>query len=69
MNSFMKLAHKQKGGSKAPLGSGERFAALQNKLAHEPGVRNPAAVAASAGIKKYGASKMSQLSRMGRGRR
>ena len=31
----------------APPGAGGRFAAMQKKLASKPGIRNPAAVAAS----------------------
>jgi hypothetical protein len=48
------------------LGSGGRFAALSAKLSHEPGVTNPAALAASIGRKKYGAKKMAKLSAGGR---
>lgn len=48
--------------SKMPLGTGARFAALKSKLSSEPGVRNPGAVAASIGRKKYGASVMGKLS-------
>lgn len=50
----------------AKLGSGARFASLRNKLAHRPGVSNPAALAASIGRKKYGFAKFSQLSAKGR---
>jgi hypothetical protein len=39
--------------SKAPLGQGGRFAALKQKLAKQ-GVKDPAALAASIGRKKYG---------------
>lgn len=52
--------------AKAKLGSGARFAALKSKLAREPGVNNPAAVAAAIGRKKYGAAKMAKLSAAGR---
>jgi hypothetical protein len=52
--------------SKAPLGEGGRFAALKNKLAKEPGVTNPGAVAAAIGRKKYGAKKMASMSVKGR---
>lgn len=45
--------------SKAKLGLGGRFAALKAKIAKEPGVTNPGAVAAAIGRKKYGAKKMS----------
>lgn len=52
--------------SKAKLGSGTRFKNLKNKLAHEPGVKDPGAVAASIGRKKYGNKKMAQLSNKGK---
>lgn len=39
-------------------GGGGRFRALETKLEAEPGVRNPAALAASIGRKKYGSKKM-----------
>jgi len=52
--------------SKAPLGSGGRFAALKDKLASQPGVTNPGALAASIGRKKYGKKKMASLSSQGR---
>lgn len=52
--------------SKAPLGQGGRFAALKNKLAKQPGITNPGALAASIGRKKYGASKMASMSAKGR---
>lgn len=51
-----------------PLGSGQRFASLENKLSQEKGVRNPAALAASIGRKKYGATRMGMLSAAGRKR-
>lgn len=50
----------------APLGQGGRFAALKNKLATEPGVKNPGALAASIGRKKYGKKKFQKLSAGGR---
>jgi len=49
----------------APLGEGGRFAAVKAAAARS-GARNPAAVAASAGRKKYGSKKMAQLSAAGR---
>jgi len=52
---------------KAKLGSGKRFAALKKKVAKK-GVRNPAALAASIGRKKYGAKKMAKLAAAGRKR-
>ena len=51
---------------KPPLGSGARFAALKAKLASEPGVKDPAALAAAIGRKKYGARKMIVLAKRGR---
>jgi hypothetical protein len=50
----------------APLGSGGRFAAMEKALQGK--VDNPAAVAASAGRKKWGAKKMAQWSAAGRKR-
>jgi len=47
------------------LGSGQRFAALENSLSHR-GVRDPAALAASIGRKKYGAKRFAQLGSHGR---
>lgn len=49
------------------LGGGGRFAALKSKLSRK-GIRNPAALAASIGRKKYGASKMAKMSAAGRKR-
>lgn len=50
------------------LGGGGRFVALKNKLAKK-GIRNPAALAASIGRKKYGKKKMVQMAVAGRKRR
>ena len=52
--------------SKGKLGSGQRFASLKSKLAKEPGIKNPAAVAASIGRKKYGAKKFASLAAKGK---
>ncbi len=49
----------------AKLGEGGRFAALQKTLASR-GAKNPGALAAYIGRKKYGASKMASLSAKGR---
>jgi len=54
-----------KGPSRAPLGSGARFKAVE-KAAAASGARNPAAVAAAAGIKKYGVAKMSKMAQAGK---
>lgn len=50
------------------LGSGGRFAALEEKVSSEPGVRNPGALVASFGRKKYGAKKMGAMAAAGRKR-
>lgn len=54
--------------AKAKLGSGARFKALKKSIAKRGGVRNPAAVAAAIGRKKYGAAKMAKMSAAGRKR-
>jgi hypothetical protein len=46
----------------AKLGSGERFKNLSKSISKEKGVKDPDAVAASIGRKKYGAKKMGQMS-------
>lgn len=51
----------------APLGQGGRFAAVE-AAAKRSGARDPAAVAAMAGRRKYGAAKMAKLAKAGRGR-
>lgn len=56
-------------GKSMKVGGGGRFQKLKDKLAHEPGVRNPGAVAAAIGRKKYGAKKMASMSAKGRHRR
>jgi len=50
---------------KPPLGSGQRFKQLSNKL-EKRGAKDPDALAAYIGRKKYGAPKMAQLSAKGR---
>lgn len=50
---------------KAKLGTGRRFASLKRKLAGK-GIRNPAALAASIGRKKFGTRKFAKLSARGR---
>lgn len=50
---------------KAKLGSGARFAAVE-KSAAASGARNPAAVAAAVGRKKYGNAKFNRLAQAGR---
>src|SRR5437870_1979459 len=46
------------------LGTGKRFAAVEASAA-KSGARNPAAVAAAAGRKKFGAKKMAALAKTG----
>lgn len=53
---------------KPKLGSGKRFATIEAK-AKKSGARDPAAVAASAGIQAHGVERMEQLSRAARKRR
>ena len=50
-------------------GGGGRFSALEHALSSRPGVRDPGALAASIGKKKYGAAKMAKWSSAGRKRR
>lgn len=50
---------------KAKLGSGARFAAIEKKAA-KSGASNPAAVAASIGIAKYGKAKMTKMAVAGK---
>jgi hypothetical protein len=53
--------------AKAKLGSGKRFAAVEADAA-KSGARDPAAVAAAIGRKKYGAKKFAKLGAAGRHR-
>jgi hypothetical protein len=53
---------------KAKLGSGKRFAAIEKKAAAS-GAENPAAVAAAAGMKKYGKEKMEKMAQAGKKRK
>ena len=58
----------KRGSKKMPkLGTGKRFAALAASAA-KGSARNPAAVAAVAGRKKFGAKKMAALAATGRRR-
>lgn len=49
------------------LGTGKRFAAI-TASARKSGAKNPAAVAAAAGRKKFGAAKMAKMAATGRRR-
>jgi hypothetical protein len=51
----------------AKLGSGARFAAVERSAAAS-GARDPAAVAAAVGRKKYGKKRMQQMASAGRKR-
>lgn len=50
----------------AKLGSGARFATLTKKIASKGGVRNPRAVAAAIGRKKFGKKRFQKLAKAGR---
>lgn len=52
--------------AKAKLGSGARFKALASKLSKSKKIKNPNAVAAAIGRKKYGTYKMAKLAGAGR---
>jgi len=49
-------------------GGGGRFAAMEHKLAHRPGVTNPGALAAYIGRRKYGAKRMASMAEHGKER-
>ena len=53
---------------KAKLGSGKRFKALTKRL-KKKGAKNPKALAAYIGRKKYGKAKMAKMSAAGRRRK
>lgn len=52
--------------AKPKLGTGKRFAKLEESIASKGDVDNPAAVAAAIGRKKYGAKKMAKMAAKGR---
>ncbi len=52
--------------AKAPVGQGGRFAALKAKLGRK-GIRNPGALAAKIGRKKYGKKRFQKMASTGRG--
>lgn len=57
-------AAKKKPAKKPPLGSGERFKALEKDL-KKKGIKDPGALAASIGRKKFGDKKMQKLATAG----
>ena len=57
-----------KNAAKKPLGEGSRFKAIA-EIARKGRAKNPEAVAASIGIKKYGQKKMTKLAVAGKKRR
>jgi len=60
------IDHYSDAASKPPLGSGGRFAALKAKIAAKGNVRDPGAVAAAIGRKKYGNKKFQALAAKGK---
>lgn len=50
---------------KPKLGSGKRFDELARTLAGRPGVKDPNALAAAIGRKKYGKTKFQKMASMG----
>lgn len=55
--------------AKAKLGSGRRFAAVSSSIRRKGGVRDPNAVAASIGRKKYGKTRFQKMAAAGRRRK
>lgn len=51
---------------KPKLGSGERFKKLKASLAHQKGIKDPGALAASIGRKKFGSEKMANMAAKGK---
>jgi hypothetical protein len=62
-------AFQRKAAKKAPLGSGERFEDLTETLSKKGGVRNPKALAAAIGRKKYGKKRFGALGKKGKKRK
>ncbi len=52
--------------SQPKLGTGERFSRLKSQLSERPGVKNPGALAAYIGQKKYGKGKMEAMAQKGK---
>lgn len=62
------MASKRSSKKTPKLGTGKRFAAVEASAA-KSGARNPRAVAAAVGRKKYGGAKMAALAKAGRRRK
>lgn len=56
-------------GKKPKLGSGKRFAALKSAIGKRKGVKNPGAIAAVIGRKKYGKAAFQKMAAKGRKRK
>lgn len=54
---------------KPKLGTGKRFAKLKKALSKKKGVKNPGALAAAIGRKKFGTKKMAKMAAKGRKRK
>lgn len=66
------MAKKKRKARKAKLGTGKRFKSLKKKLASRKGkrkVKNPGALAAWIGRRKYGKKRFAKLSAKGRKRK
>jgi hypothetical protein len=61
------MAKKKSGGKKPKLGTGKRFNSVASSAA-KGGARDPKAVAAAVGRKKYGGAKMAKMAAAGRKR-
>lgn len=56
----------QRAKSESPPGEGSRFAALEKSIASRGNVRNPGAVAAAIGRRKYGKARFQKMAAGGR---
>lgn len=63
------MARRRRTRRKPRLGSGARFRALELDLSHRRGVKNPRALAAYIGRRKYGRKRMATLAAKGRRRK
>ena len=63
---IMKAPAKKSKKAMPKLGTGKRFEMLEKSIAAKGKVKDPAAVAAAIGRKKYGAKKMASLAKKGK---